>query len=125
MALTLSVIGRLLASVEDLQQPAAVDLGQNFIFTQRADLECVYPGVVTDDVVNLGSLATGGAKLVLVKVTQGSATIKFTVGATTETIAWPLVPGAYFLYCNPSGGFPTSAKVTTTAAATVKFLAVG
>lgn len=125
MSLTLLITGQLQFSVEDQKQSAAVDLGQNFPFTQRADFERVYTVAAVDDAVDFGTLATGGAKGVLVKVTLGAATIKFVVGATTETIAWPLVPGAYFLYVNPGGGFPTGAKVNTTGAATVKFIVVG
>lgn len=125
MALSLVVTGQLQVSVEDGKAPASVDLGQNFPFTQRADFERVYTGAIADDPVDFGTLNVGGAKGVIVKVTQGAATVKFAVGVTTENIAWPLVPGAYFFYCNPSGGFPTGAKVTTTGAATVKFIAVG
>ena len=125
MSLNLVVTGQLQVSVEDGKQPAAIDLGQNFPFTQRSDFERVYSAAVANDPVDFGTLNVGGAKGVLVKVTLGAATIAFVQGATTENLAWPLVPGAYFLYLNPAGGFPTGARITTTGAATVKFIAVG
>lgn len=125
MALTLVVAGQINVPLEDQKQAANIDLGVQFPYTQRADFERVYAAAVADDLVDFGTLNVGGAKGVLVKVTSGSATIKFMQGVTVGNLAWPLVPGAYFLYMNPSGGFPTGAKVTTTGAATVKFIAVG
>jgi hypothetical protein len=125
MAMTVTVTGKVQVQLEDGQVPAPIDLGASFPVTQRADFERVYAGAVTDDVVDLGTLATGGAKLVLIKVTQGAATVKMVVGVTVDLNPIPLNPGAYHLYCNPSAGFPTGAKITTTGAATVKFIALG
>jgi hypothetical protein len=125
MSLNFSVTGRIQTNVESNQQSAVLDLGASLIYTQRADFERVYTGAVADDPVDLGTLNVGGARGILVKVTAGSATIKFVAGVTTGTLEWPLVPGAYMLYVNPSVGFPTGALVTTTAAASVKFIAVG
>lgn len=125
MSLNFSVTGRIQTNVESNQQSAILDLGASLIYTQRADFERVYSGAIVDDPVDLGTLNVGGARGVLVKVTAGSATIKFVAGLITGTLEWPLVPGAYMLYVNPSAGFPTGALVTTTAAASVKFIAVG
>lgn len=125
MALTLAVSGLIQLPVEDGKASAGIDLTASLPYTQRADFERVYAGVTAADNVDFGTLATGGAKGVIVKVTQGSATIAFKQGATVSPLEWPLVPGAYFLYMNPSGAFPTGAQVTTTGPATVKFIAVG
>ncbi len=125
MALKVVITGTMQVGLEDAKTPGALDLAQDFTITQRADFERVYATAATDDPVDFGTLAVGGAKGVLIKVTLGAATIKFLNGVTTGTLSWPLVPGAYFLYMNPSGGFPTGALVSTPGAASVKFIAVG
>lgn len=106
-------------------QPGSVDLTQNFIITQLAAFQRVYAGAITDDPVDFGTLATAGAKGLIIKCPVGACTVKLLAGLTTGTLQWPLSPPAYLMYMNPAAGFPTSALVTTTAAATVEFLAVG
>lgn len=125
MAMNVTITGKLQVQLEDGQVPAPIALDVTFPVTQRADFERVYSAAVTDDVVDLGTLAVGGAKVVLIKVTQGAATVKMVVGVTVDNNPIPLNPGAYHLYVNPAAGFPTGAKITTTGAATVKFIALG
>ena len=91
-------------------------------FTGRADFVRAYAGAVTNDPVDLGTLASPGAKGVLVKVQSGSCTVAF---QSTSGQAWPLAVGGYFLWLNPSAAFPTSAFITTTGPASVVFIAVG
>jgi hypothetical protein len=58
----------------------------------------------------------------MVKCIAGSCTVKFNGGSD----AWPLTTGSgYFLWANSAQGFLTAALITTQAAATVLFLAVG
>lgn len=122
MAQTLNINGKLSVPLEDVVVTAPIDLGITFPFSGRADFSRKYDGAVTDDVVNLGTLTTGGAKSVIVKCIAGSCTIKFNGG----TDAWPLsTGGGFFLWVNSAQGFLTAALITTTGAATVVFLAVG
>lgn len=114
-------VGTVSVPREDGQASATSDLSTKITFTQRAEFDRVYSGVVTDDVVDLGTLDTGGAKAILVKCSVGTCTVKF----NSDTGAWPLAPGALFMFFNPTVGFPTGCKVTTVGAATVSFLAVG
>lgn len=120
MSEKVTVAGKLGLPLEDGQPNAFMDLAQDFVFTQRINFEGVYDIATVDDVISFGTMATGGAKLVLVKSPSGGCTVKF----NADTLAWPVPPGAYFLYANPSGGFITGMKVTTTGAAKVKILAV-
>lgn len=121
MAKTITITGKISAPLEDGQTAAGFDLAASFVYTQRASLEFVYDVLTTDDVVDLGTLAASGAKVLLAKCTVGSATVKF----NGDNLVVPLVPGAYFLYCNPSGGFIDAALITTAGAATVQIFAVG
>ena len=116
-----NVSGKVQLPFEAGQTSAPIDLCASFTFTQKADFDRSYPEAVTDDEVDLGPLADAGAKGLIVKCPIGTATVKFNGG----DVAWPLGPGAYFLYVTPLGGFPRSAAISTIAAASVKFLAVG
>lgn len=123
MAQNFTVAGNVQIPLEDAGSPAPISLAISFPYVPRADFNRKYDGAVTDDPVNLGTMATGGgAKGVLVKCTAGTCTVKFNGG----TDAWPLAAGAgYFLWINSSQGFLTAALVTTTGSATVVFIAVG
>jgi hypothetical protein len=80
-----------------------------------------FAGVVTDQAVDFGTLASAGAKGLIVKALSGSCTIKFNGG----TDAWPIGVGGYFIWVNPGTPFPMSALITTLAAAQILFIAVG
>ncbi len=121
MTQSVTVVGKFSAPFEDGGGSGTFDLGALFAFTQREHFEAVYTEATTDDPVDFGSLSVGGAKACIVKCTVGACTIKF----NGEALAFPLVPGAYFLYVNPSGGFLTAALVSTVGSATVKLLALG
>ncbi len=123
MAQTFTVVGKLTIPLEDSQSVAPIDLGIAFPITARADFSRKYDGAVTDDAVDLGTLAdTPGAKGILVKCIAGTCTVKFNGGNT----AWPLsAAGGHFFWANGAQGFLTDALITTTGAATVIFLAVG
>lgn len=121
MAQTLTVAGAASLPFEDGTNVAPINLAAALGFTSRADFSRAYSGLVTDDVVNFGTLTSPGAKGVIVKCTAGSCTIKFN-GATD---AWPLSPGGYFVWINTAQAFPTAALISTTGAATVVFIAVG
>lgn len=121
MALNLTLAGTAAYPSEDSSPPTTVALAAVLPYTSRADYVRAYAGAVVDDVVDLGILAGAGAKGVLVKVTAGACVIKF----NKETLGWPLAPGGYFLWLNPSTPFPTTAKITTTGPTSVLFLAVG
>lgn len=122
MAQNFTVAGKLSVPLEDTTVAAPIDLGITFPFVSRADFSRKYDGAITDDPVNLGTLATGGAKGVIVKCIAGNCTIKFNGGDD----AWPLsTGGGFFLWVNSAQGFLTNALITTPGAATVIFLAVG
>lgn len=120
MAQKLTVVGKLSAGLEDGGTVAPLDLGVNYTYLNRADFERDYAGAVTDDVVNLGTLAALGAKGVFVKCMSGSCVIKF----NGEALAIPLAPGGFFLWVNPSTPFIDAALITTVGAAHVIFFAV-
>ena len=122
MAQTFAVSGNVAIPLEDGSTPAPINLAASMVFTGRADFQRSYTGAVTNEAVDFGTLAAAGAKGVLVKCTAGSCTVRFMDNASP---AWPLAPGGYFLWLNPSAPFPDSAFITTTGAATVVFIAVG
>lgn len=121
MAQKLTVAGKASTAFEDGSTVAPIDLAIDITYLNRADFEREYTGAVTDEAVSFGTLVSAGAKGVLVKVKSGSCTIKFNGGVT----AWPLAPGGYFLWANPSTPFPTAALITTTGPAHVIFFAIG
>lgn len=121
MATKLTVAGKASLPLEDGGTVAPIDLALDLTYISDAYFIRDYAGALVDDAVNLGALTVPGAKGVIVKCLSGSCTIKFNAG----TQAWPLAPGGYFLWANPSTAFPTSAAITTTGAARVLFLAVG
>lgn len=121
MAQTLTVAGKLAAGFEDGSTTAPIDLAISFTYLNRVDFERDYAAPVTDEVIDFGTLAAAGAKGVLIKCKAGACTIKF----DADTYAWPLAPGGYFLWHNPSTPMPKTAKISTTGPAHVVFLAVG
>lgn len=123
MAQTFTVAGAASLPFEDGTNVAPISLALAIPYTGRADFQRTYSGGVTNDPVDFGTLEMVGAKGVLVKCTLGTCTIKFQ-DSTTGT-AFPLAVGGFFLWSNPTIPFPTSAFITTTAAAAVLFIAVG
>lgn len=121
MAQNFKVAGAASLPLEDGTNVAPVDLTVNLPYTARADFVRSYAGAVTDESVNLGTLATPGAKGLLVKALSGACTIK----VNGETVAWPLAVGGYMLWVNPSTPFPTAVLLSTTGPAQILFVAVG
>lgn len=122
MSQTLTVQGALSIPLVDGGTVAPVALTASLGYTSRADFMRSYSGTISNDPVDFGTLASPGAKGIIVLVTSGSCTIAF---QSTSGQAWPLAPGGYFLWINPSSPFPTSAFITTTGPAAVLFIAVG
>lgn len=120
MTKTLKISGSLTFPVEEGQTPAPVDLTLSFVFTQTADLDLSYAAVTTDDDVSLGTMSSGGAKLLLIKSSTGGCTIKLNGSSTSLSIGTT----GYMLYTSPSGGVVTSLSITTAGAAKIKVLAV-
>jgi len=120
MAKSVVITGKLQIPNEDGQASAPFNLDSTFIYTQKVEVDLSYGAAAADQAVSLGTLAAGGAKVILVKSPVGGCTVKFNGSA----IAWPVPAGGYFLYNNPSGGFVTAALVTVTGVATVQFLAL-
>lgn len=122
MAQNLTIAGAASLPFEDGTNVASIQLAASLGFSSRADFSRSYTAAVVDDVVDFGTLGGTGAKGIIVKCTSGACTIKF---QSNTSIAWPLAPGGYFVWINPSLPFPTAAFVNTTGAATVVFVAVG
>lgn len=123
MAQTFTVAGAVSIPFIDNTSVAAISLATALGFTSRADFARTYSGLITDDPIDFGTLTVSGAKGVLVVCTAGACTIKFQNSTTGQP--WPLSPGGYFLWVNTAQPFPTSAFISTTAAASVVFVAVG
>jgi hypothetical protein len=122
MSQVLTVAGAASLPYIDGGTVAAINLATSLGYTARADFVRNYSGAIAADPVNMGTLATPGAKGVLVVCTQGAATIQF---QSTTNEAWPLDPGGYFLWIDTARPFVTAAFITTLAAAAVIFIAVG
>lgn len=121
MTQILKVAGAASLPFEDGTNVAPIDLTVSLTYTGRADFVRSYTGTVTDQVIDLGTLATPGAKGFIAKVLSGACTLKFNGG----TDAWPLAVGGYMIWVNPSTPFPTGVTISTVAAAQVLFVAVG
>lgn len=121
MAQNYTVAGAVSAALVDGGTPSPISLAATIPYVNRADFQRAYVAAVTDDIVHLDTLASAGAKGVLVVCLAGAATIKF----NGSPIAWPLAPGGHFSWCNPSTPFPVAALLSTTGPATVVFLAIG
>jgi hypothetical protein len=120
MSKTLKIAGTLTLPIEDGQAVAPVDLTLQFVFTQSLDIDLSYSVLTTDDPISLGTMATGGAKLLLIKSSVGGCTVKLNGSSDSLSIG---ITG-YLLYTSPSGGVVTELSVTTTGAAKVKILAL-
>jgi hypothetical protein len=120
MAKTLVITGLFSLPNEDGQPAAPINLAQNIVYTQKASFDLSYDAPVTDDVIDLGTLATGGARGLLIKGISGAATVKF----NADTLPWPVSVGSVFLYANAAQGFPTGVKITTTGPAQLTISAV-
>lgn len=120
MAQQLVISGSFSIPLEDGGALAQVDLSQKFNVSQRADFSRVYDAPVTDEVVSLGTLATGGAKSFVIKCKSGSCSVKLNGGTTVIN----LEAGAEIMYSNPISGWLTAALITTPGPAVVIFLAV-
>ncbi|HEX7018739.1 MAG TPA: hypothetical protein VF159_01920 [Gemmatimonadaceae bacterium] len=121
MATKLTVAGKASLPLEDGGTVAPIDLALDLTYTSDAYFIRDYAGAVADEAIDFGTLAVPGAKAIIVKCLTGACTIKFNGDAT----AWPLAPGGWMAWSNPSTPFPTAAAITTTGAARVLFLAVG
>ena len=121
MAQIFKVAGSAALPFDDGANVAPIDLAVNLPYTGRADFVRTYAGSVTDESVNLGTLASPGAKGILIKAISGACTVKFNGG----TDAWPIAQGGYFLWVNPSTPFPTAVLLSTTGPAQILFIAVG
>jgi hypothetical protein len=120
MPLPLVITGKLQLPLEEGQQPAPIDLYLNMMFTEKVNEDRVYAAPIANDPVSLGTMASHGARLVLVKSPVGGCTVKFNGAAA----AFPVPPGGYFLSADPLGGFITAMAITTTGPAKVTILAV-
>jgi hypothetical protein len=120
MTQQLKVNGAAALPFEDGTNVAPIDLTAVLTYTSRADFSRSYSGAVTDDPVDFGTLA-GGAKALIIKASSGACTIKF----NGDTHAWPIGVGGYMLWINPATPFPTAALITTLAAASILFIALG
>lgn len=121
MATKLTVAGKASLPLEDGGSIAPIDLALDLTYISDAYFIRDYAGAVTDEAINFGTLTVPGAKAILIKCLSGACTMKFNNG----TQAWPLAPGGWMAWSNPSTPFPNAAAITTTGAARVLFLAVG
>lgn len=120
MAKTVTITGKLALPQEDGGATAPFNLDLNFIYTKKAEFDLVYDALVTDDDIAMGSMATSGAKLVLIKASSNGCTVKINGSA----LAIPIPVGSYLLYVNQSAGFITGLEISTSAAASVQILAL-
>lgn len=98
--------------------PSQIDLALALIFGQKADLELNYDGAVTDQVIGLGTAGNApGAKFLLIKCTVGTASVKLNDDISGKPIS---AVGGYILIANPTQGWLTGIKLTTTGAAKVR-----
>lgn len=120
MAKNVVISGSLALPQEDGGATAPFKLDLNFVYTKKAEYDQVYDGAVTDDPISLATMATSGAKMLLIKSSVGGCTFKVNGGST----AWPVPVGGYLLYANPSAGFITGLTVSVSGAASVSILAL-
>jgi hypothetical protein len=123
MAQTFKITGKVELPLEDGQTPATMSLDTSFTFTQRANQELSFSAAAADVAVNLGTLAVGGAKALMVKSPTGGCVIK--LNGSTDAIPVPSGSTGYMLIVNPGAGAITSVSVTVTGVAIVKIIAVG
>ena len=123
MTQTLTIVGRASFPLEDDPAVAAqIDLALTMGLSQIMSEKLVYDALVTDQAVGLGTLSTGGAKVLIVKCPVGGCTIK--LNASTDAI--PVAAGlGYICIANPSQGWLTALKISTTGPATVRVVALG
>ena len=122
MAQTLTIVGKATIPLEDDPALAApIDLGLTMQFGQGGTIELSYDASVTDQAVPLGTLATAGAKFLLIKSPIGGCLVKLNDASS----GIPVPPGAgYIIIGNPVQGWLTGLKVSTTGAAKVRVTAL-
>ena len=125
MSKTFAVAGTVSVPLEDGQTPATGSLTQSVTYTKKATFDLVYTDPVVDDEITFGTLATAGAKGLLVKCIAGACTIKIDSDGTDGNLPLPLNTGGYFLYLNPAAGLPSGCHITVVASASLEISAVG
>lgn len=121
MAKTFKVTGTCSIPQEDGQTPATVDLAVNFDFTQQITADLSYTGAAADDAIDLETMASGGAKALLIKSSVGGCTVKINGAATSIPVG---AGSGFILIVNPSGSTITAVSVTVTGVAKVKVVAL-
>jgi hypothetical protein len=117
---TVTIVGKVSIPLEDGGTTGTFDLGASFSFTQKMADDFVFDEAVTAQVVSLGSMASAGAKLLLVKSPIGGGIILVNGGTG---VAIPAGTG-YVLIVDPLGSSIMTLAVTTTGPATIKVLAL-
>ncbi len=123
MSQTVKVVGSLKFPLgeDELSLPSPIDLGFALSFGQLSHQILNFDAPVTDSVVGLGTMATGGAKGIFLQSIIGSFSYKF----NNDTDAKPMTVQGYTLIVNPVQGWLTGLKITTAAAAKVRMIAFG
>jgi hypothetical protein len=120
MAQTVTITGKLTIPLEDGGATAPIDLSASFTFTKKMADDFVFDDVVTAQSISLGSMASSGAKLLLVKSPLGGGTIIVNGGTGVPVAAG----GGYILIVDPTGASINTVAITTTGPATIKVLAL-
>jgi hypothetical protein len=120
MPQTVTIVGKVSIPLEDGGTTAPIDISASFAFTKKMADDFVFDDAVTAQAVSLGSMASAGAKLLLVKSPIGGCIVIVNGGT-----GMPIPAGAgYILIVDPTGGSIMSLAVTTTVPATIKVLAL-
>ena len=111
----------LIPTDDDPSAPASVDLSVSMAFGQKMDMELNYDAPVVDQVISLGTMGTAGVKALIIKSPIGGCSVKFNDDSTGKAIA---VGSGGHVMVNPSAGWLTGLKVTTTGPAKVRIIAL-
>lgn len=106
---------------DDPAIPAPIDLSCSLSFGQKVELELNYDAPVSDQSVPLGTLASAGAKVLIVKCPSGGCSIKLNDDISAKPI--PASPGGV-AWINTVAGWLTALKITTTGPAKVRVIAL-
>lgn len=116
MAQTATIVGTLNLPAEDGATPSPISLALSLIFAQKTSALLEYDAPVTAQTVDLGTLTSGGAKLLLLKCTMGTLSVSINTSTAIQLTAL----FGYVLIANTQQGVVTSLTVTTTNPAVLK-----
>src|SRR5260370_2837572 len=101
MSMQLTVIAKIQLPLDEGQPQGSIDFCLNYPFSEKIDEDLDYSDAIADDPISLGTMANGGAKVVLIKSPIGGCKVAFN-GSPEK---FPVLPRGACYSSNPLEAF--------------------